>query len=386
MKNALGRAVCVLIGLAVLHGFSAVREAAAKVTGPCVNCHTMHNSQHNAAVARSGQGIGWDGSGQLSGGSASSVPNQTLLVTGCVGCHTSTTSQTIIQTTGGSRIPIVFNTVPPSQPLAGGNFYWVSQPGNDNRGHNVHGVAAVDAVLTTAPGRTPGSCTNSCHDSLAAAPSAQNSDRGGCQGCHVFTSHHDDSRPWYRFLKGHTSSPTLPIPQAAINGTDYVQRAAGSEAADWEQNPTATSHNSYKGSDMQYGNGFGLELAQSVTAFCSGCHSRFHGPRTADPQVGLAGMGSQSPWIRHPTDIRLPQSGEYAGYDPIANYNPQAPVAWLNPATPVRAEAVVMCLSCHRPHGSDQPDMLRWNYETMIAGGGGSGGCFTCHTTKNTIL
>ncbi|HIC92409.1 MAG TPA: hypothetical protein EYP21_10200 [Syntrophaceae bacterium] len=44
----------------------------------------------------------------------------------------------------------------------------------------------------------------------------------------------------------------------------------------------------------------------------------------------------------------------------------------------------VMCLSCHRAHGSPYADMLRWNYSHMIAGDTTkSGGCFTCHTQKN---
>lgn len=32
---------------------------------------------------------------------------------------------------------------------------------------------------------------------------------------------------------------------------------------------------------------------------------------------------------------------------------------------------------------TDQPDMLRWDYRTIIAGGGASKkGCFVCHSTK----
>jgi len=45
---------------------------------------------------------------------------------------------------------------------------------------------------------------------------------------------------------------------------------------------------------------------------------------------------------------------------------------------------LVMCLSCHKPHGSPYSDMLRWDYSEMIAGDDSkSGGCFTCHTQKN---
>ena len=79
----------------------------ANVTGPCANCHTMHNSQNGLSVARDGTGVGWDASGRLTGGSIQDTPMKNLLISGCVGCHTSTTGETII-TTGSSRIPIVF--------------------------------------------------------------------------------------------------------------------------------------------------------------------------------------------------------------------------------------------------------------------------------------
>ncbi len=122
-----------------------------------------------------------------------------------------------------------------------------------------------------------------------------------------------------------------------------------------------------------------LNNTKSTTTFCSGCHGGFHGP-----QSGSSGMGSASPWIRHPTDIALPNTGEYSGYDPVNNYSVEAPVAWLDTANPSRTGAVVMCLSCHRAHGSPSPDMLRWDYNNMVAGGASkSGGCFTCHTQKN---
>lgn len=92
----------------------------------------------------------------------------------------------------------------------------------------------------------------------------------------------------------------------------------------------------------------------------------------------------ESPWFRHPTDYALPAAGEYAGYDPVANYDPAVPVAWVNPETPADGEAVVMCLSCHAARGSEYPDMLRWDYNNMVAdGGASSNGCFKCHTLKD---
>ena len=107
-----------------------------------------------------------------------------------------------------------------------------------------------------------------------------------------------------------------------------------------------------------------------------------------------------SPWIRHPTDYDMVAnqgSGtEYYGY---TTYDPMVPVgrmgtavsAWgadqlVNGASASSNDAVVMCISCHRAHGSPYADLLRWDYSTMVAGGGlptTSAGCFTCHTTKD---
>ncbi|MBU0680885.1 MAG: hypothetical protein KKD73_05620 [Proteobacteria bacterium] len=313
----------------------------ASVKGACSDCHTMHNSQDGSAVVTSGTGT-------------------TLLIDNCVGCHSSATNQTIV-----NGIPIVWNAVPPNNPLAGGNFYWIAQGGgsaaDDVFGHNVWGISAPDHNILPsagAPGNGGFTCGTSCHASLATDP-ALNPDvgggsRGGCQGCHYEVAHHDDSKPWFRFLKGHITTGA------------YVE---GIEAPTWEQNAItdSTDRNVYRGTDTTYTWGAGLNATKTASAFCQGCHIDFHQK-----------MGVSNPWIRHPNDILLPESSEYGAYDPITDYSNEAPVAYLDPAVPARAEAVVTCLSCHRAHGSDQPDMLRWDYTNMAAGTG----CYTCHTTK----
>lgn len=43
----------------------------------------------------------------------------------------------------------------------------------------------------------------------------------------------------------------------------------------------------------------------------------------------------------------------------------------------------VMCLSCHRAHGSPYPDMLRFDYNMEAGGGTSTDGCFKCHTNKD---
>jgi hypothetical protein len=344
-----------------------VLSSEAKVNGNCSNCHTMHNSQNGASVVRDGAGTGWNSAGNLSGGSILATPQQHLLVSSCVGCHTSTTNQTIM-TVSASKIPIVFSTATPTQPLAGGNFYWVSQGSSyDSYGHNVYGISAQDSTLTTAPGRTPGACGTSCHDTLAAPPSLNNSYKGGCQGCHVFTSHHTDNN-WYRFLKSHGTTLTIPLPPSGINDVDYV---IGVGDPDWEYTTTSSKHNYYSGTNVDYVYGTGLSNYQTITAFCQGCHGKFHGL-----------LGGSSPWIRHPTDILLPLTNEYSGYDPTSNYSAVAPVAWLHPSSPSRSEAVVMCLSCHRAHGAPYQKIMRWDYKGW-PGNGQTNGCNVCHTSKN---
>ena len=80
----------------------------AKVTGECYNRHTMHNSQDGTSVHMpdtTGADVGWNASNQLAGGSTSATPSDNLLVTNCVGCHSSSTASTTI-TVGGSTIPI----------------------------------------------------------------------------------------------------------------------------------------------------------------------------------------------------------------------------------------------------------------------------------------
>jgi predicted CXXCH cytochrome family protein len=90
------------------------------------------------------------------------------------------------------------------------------------------------------------------------------------------------------------------------------------------------------------------------------------------------------------TAIVLPASGEYTAY---TTYDPEVPVArpdaavlsgYAGPSSQVTPGTdKVMCLSCHRAHGSPYKDMLRWDYGTMNVGSGLTGGCFKCHSTKN---
>lgn len=344
--------------------FSVYSEAG--VTGQCSNCHTMHNSQAGVALAF------YYNESTKALVTESSTPNPGLLVSDCVGCHTSSGSGSI-KDLGGSQVPIVLNTTLPTAPLAGGNFYWVSQgPLNDNYGHNVWGISGVDSKLAEAPANTSCSANNnSCHVSLATDPDLTHGKisegnylrgRNGCEACHQSMKHHGDTitgnnletdgSGWYRFLSGH----------------EVQTNVYGIESPDWEQNPA--NNNKYQGVTGFY---FPGDKQHTITGFCRGCHVNMH-------FLSSSGGSHVSPWYQHPTDAALPETVEYA-YDPVTAYDPQVPVAWVNPLAPVRAEAVVMCLSCHRAHGSEYPNMLRWDYRNWP--GAGYNGCGVCHSTKN---
>jgi predicted CXXCH cytochrome family protein len=331
----------------------------AAVTGDCVNCHTMHNSQEGVVINADGSVEG-------------------LLVDDCIGCHSSLDSATI-KSLGGSRIPVVYNQALPGQPLAGGNFHWVAGGASgtgfgDNYGHNVFGITGQDGSLAFAPGGIPRIYNQlvceDCHQAL----------KLGCRSCHL-PMHHapGDQSPiaeqidgWYRFLG---SAMNAVIDPASVESTSGV---TGVEETNWEQNPSSTVHNVYKGTATLYpGGSSSPPVDNSIGSFCAGCHTSFH-----------AGMQFNG-WVRHPSDVVLPDDAdlEYAGY---TVYNPLAPVAKQTLDGTISAEVVpgqdlVTCLSCHRAHGSAHPDMLRWDYNECEAGTGTAAncGCFVCHTSKD---
>ena len=348
----------------------------AKVSGVCSNCHTMHNSQNGTEVATAGPAP------------SDATPHENLLLQTCLGCHSSDSSSTYYDL-GGCNVPVVYYTAgEPSTYLAGGNFWWVAEAGgaDDTKGHNVF-YNEGDDNLSEAPGNTVGTCgTDACHQNFHLPYSGANmgftpSGRYGCEGCHLNVKHHADdgtgtkyvdseAKGWYRFLSGH-------------DFTDLGVK--GIEDEDWQATSSATDHNEYLGVH-DIGGGYGFRQSGgaangegTMTAFCTGCHGRFHGEQ----------QSSGGAWIRHPSDAVLPTSGEYSAYN---TYSIEAPVSrptsfdWGSgpSATVTPGEDMVMCLSCHRPHGSPYQDILRWDYSDMIAGDPSkSGGCFTCHTQKN---
>jgi predicted CXXCH cytochrome family protein len=351
----------------------------AAITGPCSNCHTMHNSQNGSPVATFGAtGQPWKGTG----------PYPSLVKGDCLGCHGMGLPDKIVNL-GGSEIPQVFHTDPTGD-LAGGNFAYilgVKGSASDSKGHNVIDLGNPDDVLTQPPGRR--------HDIDQIDTRFTCAGAGGCHGRRA------DQGVGIVALKGahhNNTSGSCDVADSVANSYRFLEGVKGYEndgTYKW-QNIDENNHNEYFGStapisfnttgcnschESAHGGGIIhiIPLNNTISNFCGTCHGYFH---------LLEGIGDDtaSPFTRHPTDVILPDKGEYSAYTtysveaPVARtYVPGSPVSTVTPGTDT-----VMCLSCHVAHASNYPDMLRWDYTLMIAGGGGSGGCFTCHTSKNT--
>jgi hypothetical protein len=377
-----------LLAVSALVLFSA-GNALAKASGACVNCHTMHNSQNGASMMIDG----------------TTGPAPALVRAGsCYGCHGD------LDIVNGDWTNIL--TAPGKTPrvnamnygaygdqgdtLAGGSFYWVDANlgADDAKGHNVVGVAAPDAAAfgLTPPGWNASFDANGVINGAAGSWAAQLTCAGtnGCHGDHAATDDFAAVRGGHHGGAGDGTTDGLTV----ATSYRFLNGILGYEDADWEFQPTATEHNQY------YGDARTADTAtntDTISYLCAECHGDFH---SGAGNLGADGAIWGAPWLRHPTDLDmndLADTSEYAGYnDGAGTYSVVAPVASNGVSdTPKSAvlvapgDAIVTCISCHRAHGSEYDDLLRWKYnETdhlMVAANGTSGnvGCFVCHTTKD---
>jgi len=349
----------------------------AAVTGNCVNCHTMHNSQDNLPMANR----------VFSGGSVttSETPQSHLLRGNCIGCHSDNLNNSIL-TLDSVKYPIVYSIGgDPSNPLAGGNFRTVVITGNVY-GHNVAGIASAD-TLSTPPGFVVATKPSAFTPTGSVwGPSSWTGHQVTCAGeygCHgARFPEYDD----YAGVKGghHGNKSSFADLDGKTVGKSYRFLAGirGAEESLWEQMNSSTRHNGYYGVTTYGGE------TDTISYLCGECHGNFH----ASGQVG-----SSSPWLRHPADfafsgVRNGMNGgytnsEYAFYNsPDTNkYSTLAPVAETSPSTnseTVGSGSIVMCLSCHRAHASLNFKIMRWNYKSSTLSEALSG-CNVCHTLKN---
>ncbi|MEW6584943.1 MAG: cytochrome c3 family protein [Nitrospirota bacterium] len=280
------------------------------------------------------------------------VPRYELPYTLCIECHSNANPDTI-KIFGRSNVPIVFNSTKPNRPLAGGNFHFVVGGSGERKGHNVDGISPPDTKFRGSP---PG-YSRSLDVSAIGYTDTRTLKCSGSNGCHgnrniedpvkaIMGTHHAVDKP----LDGSTTAKSYRY----LKNSDKVKGVVGNEDGEWNRNSSPGEHNEY---------------TPSIDAFCESCHGDFH----RDDKDG--------PWFRHPTGIPLPKEYEYR------QYNPEAPVGRTARLESPRGEVnpgsdVVICLSCHVAHASPYESMLRWDYDSIVTGEKGNGGCLICHTGK----
>ena len=368
--------------------FSACADRAeALMNGPCSQCHTMHNSQDNQPMRYGG---------------TSSEPLPQLLRGDCYGCHAMGVNQALFPM-GVDVIPQVYHT--DTVDLAGGNFKYVETA--DANGHNISDLWSVgsDAALNYAP---PGGFKDTTGMSGDGHPgdvfsATEPLKCAGTRGCH---GNRNSGLSGYEGINGaHHNNKNLAVDQPSTNiepgqGYRFLLGVKGYEDTDWQYTKGAGDHNEYAGRTAP------TQLDCSVTTchttggirpangtmseYCATCHGNFHTLSVGlgnDTLGNSAGIGTGAhPFLRHPSDLSIPATGDYANY---TNYLTITPVARIGAPVGVSATVTpgtdaVFCLSCHVAHGSPYPDMLKWDYTTMQVGTGASNGtgCFACHRSK----
>lgn len=384
----------ILLSVALISG------SAYALSGVCSNCHTMHYSQNGTILSD------WGKEG----------PYGNLLLATCVGCHTGDTPTA----KNTHDAPIIYHTTAPSgqgagETLAGGDFYWVVA-GNDALGHNVYDLPGSLPGNHLRSDQNIGGLTPPGWDRLATPGALDDgainggtpvwSDQLRCAGKFGCHGNHTDTESNAAILRSHHSNTGLTA-NLAVDATTvgssyrFLGGINGLENSEWNWSETASAHNEYYGVNDTSTRGLTYatyNYKRTISYLCAECHGKFHS------QIDYNSEAFGSPWARHPTDIVLDRGAgtEYSAYNGgtgnPSTYSLTAPVARggvpANSSANVYVNqtdedgAIVMCLSCHRAHGSNQPDLLRWDYNGMVAGTSGPGssagtGCFTCHTTKD---
>ncbi|MBI4843215.1 MAG: hypothetical protein HY809_02680 [Nitrospirae bacterium] len=330
MKKVLFTMFVVLAAAFMLYGI------ADAISGVCSGCHTMHNSQDGAAVNGSG-------------------PADILLKSDCMGCHT----------TASAVGPRVDNATL----LSAGSFADAFVTSDTNT-HNVEDLVGFNAggaddILTSndPPGGSAAVLTKfSGANQLKCA---------GSNGCH---GSHDSKATSWAGIQGyhHAGGSIYKFLEVATDNEGAGTAVAGTKDSTYESGgATASKHNIYVS-----------DAATGISAFCNNCHDVFHGAATTD-------LTTNGLWNRHPTDISiatyLGASGVTVDYvnNPFAFTAAYATTLSTTSATGYDAtNGYVMCLSCHRAHASEYADLLRFNYASQSAGGGGTTGCLGCHVNQ----
>jgi len=332
----------------------------AEVAGNCVNCHTMHSSQGGADMADYG---------------SSSGANPCLTRGDCIGCHAYDTSGSVnVKDIEGSLVPQVFHNA--ATDLAAGNFKYIATGTDDAKGHNVADIDVEGTLTSGPPGdeNTTGITTDltcagvkGCHGDRAVTDETASVKGAHHAGVSGLCDTADTVANSYRFLKG-------------VKGYENM------DATYKYQNYSSQYHNEYYGVSSK-GTESGKTSAggNTISGLCAECHGYLHGPDSGDITSGTA-----SPWLRHPTDIVLTNSGEYTNYTtysivaPVARPSGSGALATINSATNITVTPgtdIIMCLSCHGAHATNYYKLMRWDYKSTTLATALSG-CIVCHTWK----
>src|SRR4030042_5542750 len=212
------------------------KNCSAVVTGDCEACHGLYP-------------------GMMEEAEPGKPPQYVLKNVLCVNCHTNADRDTI-KILGGARVPVVYNTVLPVRPLAGGNFHYVAKDFGDRKGHNVEGVTSVDAKFRGAP---PG--YDRMYDPSGAGYNPEKTLRcAGSNGCpgnrnmedpfdSIMGTHHADDSA----IDGSTTAKSYRF----LRNAGKVKGVLGLEDDEWNQNRTSKKHNEY---------------SASIDLLCASCH------------------------------------------------------------------------------------------------------------------
>jgi len=303
-----------------------------------------------------------------------STPYNTLLLYSCMGCHSNVSDgSTIINNT-----PIVYNSGGPTTPLAGGNFFYIASA--DNNGHNVKALGNADSL-----GSPPGD-ENTTNITTTGNYASTDLTCAGLYGCHGDRETSGDLAA----IKGAHHSGVSGVCDGSdlANSYRFLNGVKGHENMDATykyQNYDSQYHNEYYGASGTGTQGdASTPGGDTISGFCAECHGDFHQGTDVTAQYPV-----KSPWLRHPTDIVLTNSGEYTAY---TTYSIVAPIArstvygTINTADPnavvTPGTDIIMCLSCHGAHATPNYKLMRWDYANSLLSTA-LAGCAVCHTTKN---
>jgi hypothetical protein len=261
--------------------------------------------------------------------------------------------------------------------LAGGNYYYSADGFTPDytKGHNVLGISQREDPPMDVPPGFKGDVVIPGGRGPVLWQDQKQLNCSGTWGCHGNRTIED---PFQAMEGAHHTDDSVIDGTTVGNSYRFLLGVKGKEHANWEYQATVTSHNGYRGDG-------GYSAMDTISYLCGECHGRFH------PHAFLGGTEviEQNTWHKHPSDIAFSAvHGGYAGseYSEYITYTLEAPVAYANPTggeSVVDENSIIMCISCHRAHGSPYSDMSRWNYALPGSGGGSTdNGCLACHTQK----